>query len=195
MKDWAYESDGVSIRTGNVLQAAPLAGVSVVTLSGGVGQDSTLGSLLANVGIGDVIGVVKTGAGTWTLSGAPTYSSLTANDGVTNLNASLINATITTNGGTLNVNADAVNSTVNANSTSTVSFSVGQTLAGLNIGAGGVAEFSEPNLSFAMEGADLRATSPAQGVPEPVATTLLLGGFAALFSHRRHSQSRAGQKR
>ena len=193
VKDWAYESDGSSIRTGNVLQAAPLAGVSVVTLSGEAGQNSTLGPLLTNVGIGNVISVVKTGAGIWTLSGAPNYSSLTTNDGVTNLNVSLINATITANGGTLNVNADATNSTVNANNAGTVSFRAGQTLAGLNIGAGGVAELADPTSSVVLEGADLRVTSPLQGVPEPVAIALLLGGFAALFSHRRHGQGRDGQ--
>ena len=50
LKDWAYETGGTAIQTANVLQAAPQAGISVVTLSGGLGQKSTLGSVIANVG-------------------------------------------------------------------------------------------------------------------------------------------------
>ena len=167
IKDWAYETSGISIQTGNVLQTAPASGVSIVTLSGGVGQNSTLGSIVANVGVGNTIGIVKTGAGTWTLAGPQTYSTLTVGDGITNLNMSLAGATINSNGGVLKVNAD-------------------QTIAALNIGAGGVVELSGVGSAFALEDGELVAGNGPQTVPEPGGTALLLGGFLLVFSRARH---------
>ena len=94
IKDWAYESGGSAIQTGGVLQAAPVAGVSVVTLSGGAGKSATLGPLPANAGDGNTIRVVKTGAGTWTLSAMPDFSTLIASDGVLNVNTGAASSTV-----------------------------------------------------------------------------------------------------
>ena len=63
VKDWAYESGGGAIQTGDVLQAAPVAGVSVVSLSGGAGNSATLGAPLPNAGAGNTLLIGKTGAG------------------------------------------------------------------------------------------------------------------------------------
>ena len=158
IKDWAYENGGTAIQTANVLQTAAVSGVSTVTLSGGAGQNSTLGSVVANVGVGNVTGIAKTGAGTWTLAGPQTYARLTTSDGVTNLNVSLPSATIDSNGGTLNINAS-------------------QTLAALNIGMGGVVAVSGAGPAFAEESA-----SSVQTVPEPGSAALFFGGLMALLA-------------
>ena len=167
IKDWAYETSGALIRTGNVLQAAPAAGVSVVTLSGGLGENFTLGSVTANVGGGNTIGIAKTGAGTWTLAGPQTYSSLSINEGITNLNVSLSGATINSSGGTLN-------------------FNVNQTLAALSIGAGGVVALSGAVSALAFEEVEPVAGSSTQTVPEPGRTALLIGALLLLLSRTRH---------
>ena len=88
IKDWAYETGGTAIQTANVLQTAPQSGISAVTLSGGAGQNSTLGSVIANVGVGNAIGIVKTGAGTWNLSGPQSYATIDSSGGTLNLSTS-----------------------------------------------------------------------------------------------------------
>ena len=88
VKDWAYESGGGAIQTGDVLQAAPVAGVSVVTLSGGAGNSATLGTPLPNAGADNTLRFVKTGAGIWTLPAIPASSSVVATDGTLKFNTS-----------------------------------------------------------------------------------------------------------
>ena len=161
IKDWAYENNGTAIQTANVLQAPPVSGVSTVTLSGGLGQNFTLGSVMANVGVGNVTGIAKTGAGTWTLAGPQTYARLTTSDGITNLNVPFPNATIDSNGGTLNLNAS-------------------QTLATLNIGAGGVVALTGTAPAFTED-----ATALTQTVPEPGSAVLLFGGLIVLLPQPR----------
>ena len=163
IKDWTYENGGTAIQTGNVLQAPPVSGVSTVTLSGGAGQNSTLGSVTANVGVGNVTGIAKTGAGTWTLAGPQTYARLTTSDGITNLSVSLPNTTIDCNGGTLNINTS-------------------QTLAALNIGAGGVVAITGTAPAFAANDEGM-----AQTVPEPGSAALLFGGLMVLLPQSRRS--------
>ncbi len=161
IKDWAYENSGTATQTGNVLQAPPVSGVSTVTLSGGAGQNFTLGSVTANVGVGNVTAIAKTGAGTWTLAGPQTYARLTTSDGITNLNVPLPNATIDSNGGTLNINTS-------------------QTLAALNIGAGGVVNISGTGPALAED-----AAGSIQTVPEPGSVALLFGGLLVLLPQPR----------
>lgn len=157
IKDWAYETGGTATQTGNVLQAAPVAGVSIVTLSGGLGQSSTLGSVVANLGVGNVTGIAKTGAGTWTIAGPQTFASLTTSDGITNLNVSLPHANIDSNGGTLNINTS-------------------QTLAALNIGMGGVVTLSGSASDFSADAGSLSHT-----VPEPGSGVFCFGGLMVLL--------------
>lgn len=83
IKDWAYETSGVAITAGNILQDAPSGGVSVMTLSGAMDEASTFGSALADVGGGNVTSVVKTGEGSWTMLGDKTYTGTTVVDGGT----------------------------------------------------------------------------------------------------------------
>ena len=95
IKDWGYESGVVgaapkSINTGNILQAAPSGGVSVVTVTSASGQSSMLASTLSDTGSGNVTAVSKTGGGNWTLSGNQPYTGRT---------------TVQANGGTLEVGA------------------------------------------------------------------------------------------
>jgi autotransporter-associated beta strand protein len=67
IKDWAYDNSGLSIATGNVLQNG-----STVTLNSASGS-FTLGSLVSGSS-----SVVKSGAGTVTLTEASTYTGTTA---------------------------------------------------------------------------------------------------------------------
>ena len=89
IKDWAYETTGAAIATGNVLQSG-----STVTL------DSALGSF--SIGTGSPIGgsnsLVKTGANTVTLTGTNSYSGTTT----VNVGSLLVNGSIT-GGGTVTV--------------------------------------------------------------------------------------------
>lgn len=87
IKDWAYETSApggtpTPIRTGNIVQAAPGGGVSVVTLTCELGEVVTLGSTLSTPG-GAVTSLVKTGAGTWSISGIQTYTGETSVTGGT----------------------------------------------------------------------------------------------------------------
>lgn len=96
IKDWAYDTgttagNPTAIQTGNILQAAPASGVSVVTVTG-TGQ-STLGSALTDAGGGIVTALTKNGAGSWTMSGDKTYT------GATTVNAGILE--VGANGGKL----------------------------------------------------------------------------------------------
>jgi hypothetical protein len=104
----------------------------------------------------------------------------------------LPNATITNNAGTLNINADAANSTVTVDGVT--NFGSSQTLATLNIGAGGVAtltaqalgalpDMNEPQF---MESSAL-AAGPVQAVPEPGALSLLAASVLSLLGRRRRA--------
>ncbi len=73
IKDWAYDNSGTAIVTGRVQQSVVLEGAQTVTLSPGSGESFTLGSQITDTG-GNVNSVVKTGAGTTTLSGSNTYT-------------------------------------------------------------------------------------------------------------------------
>jgi autotransporter-associated beta strand protein len=77
IKDWAYDTGGGSpIVIGRVEQSAAVAGAQTVTLSPGTGESFTFGSLLSNSG-GNVNSLLKTGAGTTTLTNANLYTGAT----------------------------------------------------------------------------------------------------------------------
>ena len=75
IKDWAYDTSGAAINTGNVLQSAAANNAQTVTLTT-VSGSFTLGSTISNTG-GNANSVVKTGAGTTTLTGSNTYTGAT----------------------------------------------------------------------------------------------------------------------
>ena len=89
IKDWAYETAASSITAGRVQQSAAVLSIQTTTLSGGSGENYTLGSALANSGA-NTTAVAKTGAGQWTVTGTNSYT------GATNVS-----------GGTLNVGSAA----------------------------------------------------------------------------------------
>jgi autotransporter-associated beta strand protein len=140
-------------------------------------------------------GIAKTGNGTLAILGSQSYSSLTTDGGITNLQTPLPNATITNTSGTLNVNANATNSAIVANATT--NFSTSQTLASLTIGASGVVTLApspglEPGAAlaseFLTEGDSVATAStgaPLQAVPEPGAPSLLAAGLLSLLARRR----------
>jgi len=72
IKDWAYDTSGATIATGNVLQSAAVNSAQTVTLSSASGS-FTLGSAITNTG-GNTNSVLKTDAGTTTLTGSNTYT-------------------------------------------------------------------------------------------------------------------------
>jgi fibronectin-binding autotransporter adhesin len=75
IRDWAYDTSGASIATGNVLQSAAVNSAQTVTLSSASGS-FTLGSAITNTG-GNTNSVLKTGTGTTTLTGTNTYTGTT----------------------------------------------------------------------------------------------------------------------
>ena len=164
IKDWAYETTGLATTAGNVLQAAPVAGVSAVTLSGGAGQDATLGPLPG----GFALAILKTGSGTWNLSEPANYSSLTTSGGVTHVQTSLTDATVTVGSG------------------STIHFEVHQTLNALTIGDGGVVGIEDVNVSSAPP-LSLAASFEkiATNVPEPGSAALVAIAFAIMCARSR----------
>ena len=88
IEDWAYDTSGATIATGNVLQSAPSGNAQTVTLTSESGS-FTLGSALTNTG-GNTNSVVKTGAGTTTLTVTNTYGGTTmASQGTLLVNGSL----------------------------------------------------------------------------------------------------------
>lgn len=114
--DWAYDTGltgatPTSIQTGNIIESAPVAGASVVTLNAIAGQSATLGSTISNAGL--TRSLLKTGDGTWTLaSNQPYTGSTTVNGGTLRLaNSSGValagtSAVVVHNGGTLLMGAD-----------------------------------------------------------------------------------------
>ena len=102
IKDWAYETGTAPMQTGNILQAAAVNNVSVVTLSGS--GNSTLGSGVADVGGGVVTALTKNGTGNWTMAGDKTYTgATTVNAGTLGVAGKLsgTNSITVNNGGTL----------------------------------------------------------------------------------------------
>ena len=76
IKDWAYDNTGgTPINTGNVLQSAAVNSAQTVTLNSAAGSFS-FGSAITNTG-GNTNSVLKTGAGTTTLTGANSYTGAT----------------------------------------------------------------------------------------------------------------------
>ena len=75
IRDWAYDTSGAAIVTGNVLQSAAANNAQTVTLTS-VSGSFTLGSAITNTG-GNTNSVVKTGAGTTVLTATNTYSGTT----------------------------------------------------------------------------------------------------------------------
>ena len=75
IEDWAYDTSGTAMATGNVLQSTATGNAQTVTLSSASGS-FTLGSVLTNTG-GNTNSVVKTGVGTTTLTGTNTYTGTT----------------------------------------------------------------------------------------------------------------------
>ena len=107
MRDWAYETGTAGgnpsgIETGNILQAAPVGGVSVVTVTGKATARSA--PRWGDVGGGVVTALTKNGNGSWTMAGTKTYTGATTmNAGVLNVAGKLSGTTTNTvnNGGTL----------------------------------------------------------------------------------------------
>lgn len=90
---WAYDDTDGSIVVGNITQSAPVANAQTITLSVPTGESFTLGSTLTNSG-GNINSLIKTGAGTTTLSGAHTFT------GGTTIQTGTLNVTNTTGSAT-----------------------------------------------------------------------------------------------
>ena len=110
-------------------------------------------------------GILKTGAGTLNLDGVQNYGSLEATGGTTNLNQPLGTGF----------------STLTA--TATVNLATSQTLASLDIGAGGAVQLGAPGPA-PLPGDDLGAGAVV-AVPEPGTFSLLLCGALGVLFRRR----------
>lgn len=162
---------GVTIDTGAMLRAGGNLATTMrtITLGTGGGIIDTNGYTV-NIGAGSTVtgtSLTKTGAGT------QTYTTLTASAGTTHLESAL-------GTGTSTLNADAI-----------VNIGTSQTLAALNIGAGGMVTFgSAPAPSPAFGEADplaaqFGAQPSAASVPEPGTLSLLLPGILGLLRRPR----------
>jgi len=78
VKDWAYDNTGAAIKTGWINTDIITGTTQTVTLNPATGEAFTLGSQLANASGSITNSVLKTGAGTTTLTGTNTYSGTTA---------------------------------------------------------------------------------------------------------------------
>jgi len=177
---------------------------TVNVASGGNAVDLTV-----SAGISDG-SLTKTGAGTLLLSGSLGISTFTAGAGVTDIESPLSNATITSGSGSVvNIDASGSNSTVNVSGTTC--FSVSQSLAALNLNAGGVIVITArtgatpikvlnvSSLSFpggsalksSVAGALDNVQNP-EAIPEPSVWSLVAGGLGMLATRRRRSNGRDG---
>ena len=98
VKDWAYDNTGAAIKTGWINTDIMSPTAQTVTLNPGTGDAFTLGSVLADASGSITNSVLKTGAGTTTLTGTNTYTgATTVNEGKLVVNGSI------TGGGTVTV--------------------------------------------------------------------------------------------
>lgn len=168
----------VSISNGATLRAgADVTTNRIVTLSTVAGgKIDTNGNTVTLDTASTVVGTAleKVGTGTLNIRGNQSYD-LTTTAGVTNIYTAI-------GSGTATVNANA-----------TTNFAVSETLGALNIGDGAVVTLGTPvppapafiEAGFDA-GADFSVGSVAvQGVPEPGAATLLLGGLLTVLGMRR----------
>jgi autotransporter-associated beta strand protein len=96
VKDWAYDNTGAAIKTGWIKTDIVSPTAQTVTLNPGTGEAFTLGSQLADASGSITNSVLKTGAGTTTLTGVNTYSGTTAvNGGKLLVNGSIGNSAVT----------------------------------------------------------------------------------------------------
>ena len=103
IKDWAYDNSGQAIVVGRVNQSAASGGAQLVTLSPGTGESFALGSVISNTG-GNTNSVLKTGAGTTTLTQSNSYTGTTSvSNGKLVVNGNISTSILTTvnSGGTL----------------------------------------------------------------------------------------------
>ena len=160
IKEWGYDNvSGGTIVAGCVQQSAPSAGTQLVTLSPGTGESFSLGSAITNT-CGNINSVLKTGAGTTTLSTANSFTGSTAvNNGTLEASAAgALGSTsgITVNGGgtlllggTGNRISDTAALTLSGGRFSTAGLS--ETVGALTLSANSVIQFGSGNsqLTFA----------------------------------------------
>ena len=166
------EGDVISIGTTALVRANAVVPKAELDLAGAARTFDITGTMTIapDVKNGDIF---KIGTGTLTLNGAnPTYTSINASAGTTNVNGSSLDATIIAN--------------------AAVNFGVSQTLTLLSIGSGAVVTLGTPAPAPLLfeeigggEGAGVLAEGAVAAVPEPCGSALLLGGLATLLGLRR----------
>ena len=163
------DGDVISVGTTNLVRVSAIVGPkAVVDLSGAVRVFDVAGTMTIGVDVQNG-GILKTGAGKLVLNGTgPTYSTLSASGGITNVNDSSPNASVT---------ADAV-----------VNFGVSQTLSDLIINGGAVVSIGAPAPaeSGGIGGGETDGGFAAP-VPEPCGAALLSCGLAMLLGSRRRN--------
>jgi fibronectin-binding autotransporter adhesin len=148
IRDWGFEAEAGSIMVGRLEQSAPSGGTQVTTLSLGAGESFTLSSVVSDTG-GNANSLLKTGAGTVTLTANNTYTGgTTINSGTLEVSGAsgALSATsaVNINGGTLSLSgsaADRISNTASislgaAGSTLQLSGAVIETLGAMTLAGG-----------------------------------------------------------
>ncbi|MBR1207141.1 autotransporter domain-containing protein [Bradyrhizobium sp. AUGA SZCCT0051] len=157
------ETIGSLAGAGKVL--SPIAAGQVILTSGADNSSTTFSGTISNgASLNLTLGLTKIGTGTFTLSGANTYTGpTTVNGGTLAVNGSIISSTTVNAGGTLGGNGTVGDTTINADGT----LSPGNSIGLLTV---------QGNLVFASAASYLVEVSPTNADRTNVTGTATLGG-------------------
>lgn len=147
---------------------------STLTVTGSVTPANPFGGKISDGFGGFKTKLVKAGTNTLTLNGAAEFSTLSVKGGILNLDTALINIT----------SDSTIDVTPAAGGSAHLKIGASQTIASLDIGAGGVVTLEAPSVVVPAAEFGLEAAA-VQPVPEPGTAIFLFTGIATLLGSRR----------